>query len=187
MTHAHDRTLLASLGFQDTDKKDRRHDLACQYLALPESHDRIARSLLEPGCAFQKMNFAPILGKPRFEVQVLKGDGRYRTTIGFLDMVLPFRFTQHHSFIAAIEVKITPTGVGDILRQIAVYREYTDVVPKDPLYGHWLVATAFQMSKGDVAILTTENIRHIRLGEKFERWTSAQITAPEVSNDTEEI
>lgn len=31
--HSSDRTLLASLGFADPDKKDKRHTLACQYLA----------------------------------------------------------------------------------------------------------------------------------------------------------
>src|ERR1700690_2789619 len=35
MTHAHDRTLLASLGFADPDKKDQMHDLACEYLSQP--------------------------------------------------------------------------------------------------------------------------------------------------------
>lgn len=34
--HTHDRTLLASLGFADKDKRDRRHTLACQYLCQPE-------------------------------------------------------------------------------------------------------------------------------------------------------
>ncbi len=38
MTHAHDRTLLARLGFDDPDKSEARHDSACFYLAAPE-HD----------------------------------------------------------------------------------------------------------------------------------------------------
>lgn len=36
MAHTNDRTLLASLGFADPDKKDRRHTLACQYLCQPD-------------------------------------------------------------------------------------------------------------------------------------------------------
>lgn len=36
MAHTHDRTLLASLGFQDPDRGERRHTLACQYLSDPE-------------------------------------------------------------------------------------------------------------------------------------------------------
>lgn len=44
MAHAHDRTLLAKLGFADPDKKDARHDLACRYTALPESGLAIAKA-----------------------------------------------------------------------------------------------------------------------------------------------
>lgn len=52
MAHSSDRTLLASLGFADADKKDRRHTLACQYLCQPEVAmrllGRIVPSALEP-------------------------------------------------------------------------------------------------------------------------------------------
>lgn len=41
--HSHDRTLLSKLGFADPDKKDGRHDLACQYLA----QDEIALKLVD--------------------------------------------------------------------------------------------------------------------------------------------
>lgn len=43
--HSSDRTLLASLGFADPDKKDRRHTLACQYLAQPEVMARVVESI----------------------------------------------------------------------------------------------------------------------------------------------
>lgn len=43
--HSSDRTLLASLGFADPDKKDRRHTLACQYLAQPEVMARVVESV----------------------------------------------------------------------------------------------------------------------------------------------
>jgi hypothetical protein len=41
MAHTSDRTLLASLGFADADKKDRRHTLACQYLCEPDVGQRL--------------------------------------------------------------------------------------------------------------------------------------------------
>lgn len=41
--HSHDRTLLAKLGFNDADRKDPIHDLASQYLALPQHVERILR------------------------------------------------------------------------------------------------------------------------------------------------
>ena len=44
--HSSDRTLLASLGFADADKKDKRHTLACQYLAQPEMMARVVNHIL---------------------------------------------------------------------------------------------------------------------------------------------
>lgn len=41
MSRTADRTLLASLGFADPDHKDRRHTLACQYLAQPEVAQKV--------------------------------------------------------------------------------------------------------------------------------------------------
>ena len=46
--HTSDRTLLASLGFADPDKKDRRHTLACQYMAQPDVQARVLAHLLGP-------------------------------------------------------------------------------------------------------------------------------------------
>ena len=41
MTRTADRTLLASLGFQDTDRRTPKHTLACQYLSEPENAQRL--------------------------------------------------------------------------------------------------------------------------------------------------
>ena len=41
MTHTHDRTLLAQLGFADPDKNDAMHDLVCEYLAEKLEKERI--------------------------------------------------------------------------------------------------------------------------------------------------
>lgn len=40
--HSHDRTLIASLGFADPDKRSGLHDIACQYLAEPEQAQKLA-------------------------------------------------------------------------------------------------------------------------------------------------
>lgn len=48
MAHTHDRTLLASLGFQDPDRGERRHTLACQYLSDPE-RGAVLLKLARPG------------------------------------------------------------------------------------------------------------------------------------------
>ncbi len=41
--HSHNRTLIAKLGFADSDKKSPRHDLACQYVIEPEQLATLAR------------------------------------------------------------------------------------------------------------------------------------------------
>jgi len=43
MAHSHEQGLLARMGFADPDRKDRRHTLACQYLALPSVVPKIAK------------------------------------------------------------------------------------------------------------------------------------------------
>lgn len=43
MAHSHEQGLLARMGFADPDRKDRRHTLACQYLALPEVSKKVAQ------------------------------------------------------------------------------------------------------------------------------------------------
>lgn len=48
MAHSSDRTLLASLGFADPDKKDRRHTLACQYLAQPSILQKVVATFGVP-------------------------------------------------------------------------------------------------------------------------------------------
>src|SRR5690349_9879295 len=43
MAHSHERTLISGLGFADPDKKNRRHDYACQYLAQESLFPVIAK------------------------------------------------------------------------------------------------------------------------------------------------
>lgn len=137
MTHAHDRTLIASMGFADPDKKDARHDLACQYLAQPEIAQRVVRRFrhadLQSGAYHGTEWFeyddkfrhglphdaGPRFGlgyhstsrhervefertceldtSPRFEVPIHKGEHQYRTTIGYLDLVVPYTITERRA------------------------------------------------------------------------------------------
>lgn len=121
-----DRTMLASMGFADPDKGDERHDLACRYLALPENHERLARSLIEPawkrlsgpgsdktwvdGRGHVEFSFVRSFGsfrivRPSIEHVLSKGEGQYRTTVGFLDVTLPFKFdeTREGSYRRVVE------------------------------------------------------------------------------------
>lgn len=111
--HAHDRTLIASLGFNDPDKKDPRHDLACQYLATEDVTTRLVATFIGPDlverpetsserCGYDNNAFVKLsrgtcsgkvtqVGPYRSEVIVNKGEGKYQTTVGFLDLLIPAR------------------------------------------------------------------------------------------------
>lgn len=283
--HSHDRTLLAKLGFADQDKQDPRHDLACQYLTTLEVMERIVAFVTAPfiksvdktctttvltkdeynhwndkyGTVFRGRKWTSVggTGNPSLEHPLSKGDGQYKTTIGFLDVVIPYkirtdwdgengkavreevwedslgksysnwneaseamskvraefpqfdrginyhewddkcrthpewpnsrirypvewRVCRRHEYDdrkLVVEVKITPLGLGDIIRQLKLYREFDFSVAgtyaRTPI--DWVVATAFPLSDSEVSILRDrEKIHHVRLGSSFEKWAEWQ-------------
>ena len=141
MTHAHDRTLLNSLGFSDPDKKLPLHDLACQYLTDPAAQELVklvackslkrtsVRMETEIVCpceedlkssrhAYQsevlpalflnghgkrtKFRFTRSYDEPtplacHLEYLITKGEGKYRTHVGFLDAVIEYEHVEHRS------------------------------------------------------------------------------------------
>jgi hypothetical protein len=226
MAHAHDRTLLASLGFNDVDKKDPLHDLGCQYLARPE--------------IFNVLELVSSKGQPlladhaEFERIISKGENQYRSTIGFLDTVVfttipgsvvkegekqvfekaqdadrvwkeslniindsyyytnPYRRWDQDKMVyvqpklswvdaqidgppVGFEVKISPVGLGDVLRQINLYRQYEfcDV---------WVLACAFEISPLMVEGLESHGILPVHLGEGFRKWVAEQHALPRAKN-----
>jgi hypothetical protein len=212
--HSHDRTMLSSLGFADPDKRDPRHDLACQYLATPDVARQVVDVLVKPSLSARTKNVDQPrlrgrvvyefgdLYRPRFEEPLVKGEGQYRTVIGFLDVILPYSWTfrqegemrafEGHPWepledsaigstsAVILEAKVNPVGVGDIVRQINLYREFR----KNPSSSigipyHWCVATAFDLSASDVSMLRESRVRHIRLGDAFEEWCDAACSKSE--------
>lgn len=171
--HSFDRTLLAKLGFADPDKGNSRHDLACQYLAQKDVVTSLVASITgkEPS-KLQRVRSFP-------ESPLSKGEGQYKTTIGFLDLLVrfdslePSQVYEDHRWVPAedkwiggamaIEVKISPVSLGDIIRQVNLYAEYQTGT-------HWLVVTEFSLSPEDVATLKSASIRHRRLGGKFSEY-----------------
>jgi hypothetical protein len=117
MAHSHDRTLIASLGFADPDKHDQMHDLACEFLAEPTQAERIVR-FVEPQVDDRLSTEASV------EVAISKGEGQYRTTIGFIDVQIEWERPEIESGLVVVEVKIGKTSIGDIVRQFNLYREY---------------------------------------------------------------
>ena len=228
--HAHDRTLLASLGFADPDKRNPLHDFACQYLALRENHERIAgmvAPLDAPGvrsgrCFPEKTEYSRgrqwewtatesqwhDLDDPVLEFPVSKGSGQYKRSIGFIDVMLPcdiavewrgtsrlmeggkvvserpYKDYQLRIMGAFVEVKIGRASVGDVLRQIVLYREHLDIDNywDDPA---WLLATPYQLDRTDKASLELAGVRHILLGEKFHRWAEERMSAPQFADSPE--
>lgn len=217
--HSHERTLLASLGFADADKRDRRHDLACQYLSQSENARALVQLFVdsidpEPFEEDVKHGYGPVVieregsrqfiikDQPRVttEFPVTKGEGQYKTTVGFLDVVIRDWLKLENVFMerrrtyetqpwgewisrtqeidlpraVLVEVKITPVGAGDIIRQINLYREFLPERNQDNTKRPWVVATAFQMTHGDVDQFKAVDITHVRLGEKFDQFVEQQ-------------
>jgi hypothetical protein len=188
MTHSHDRTLLAALGFADPDKREPLHDLACEYLAEESQRERLMRL----AGVSEKATSRSVL-----EAAIAKGEGQYRTTIGFLDLRIDWIDETVSSYSARAkgsvltEVKIRPVGVGDILRQINLYRshitenlsyENNDIRSRiRAMDGEkaayklisdkfWVLATTFELDHGQAQTIRGANITHIRLGDGFTKW-----------------
>lgn len=81
---ASNRTLLSKLGFADADRKNSRHDLACAYIGQNES---VLRTVLQAALPPQLLCLSAT-GSP--EHHVTKGDGKYSTTVGFVDVLATF-------------------------------------------------------------------------------------------------
>lgn len=206
---ARDKTLLASLGFADKDKKNPLHDRACQYMADPVTASTLGNQVVLAGYRdwlqrkgshgiYQVESVARISHQAsEQEVVLSKGASQYKTTVGFLDVVLHFSVcfirkttqydknpdssTQEHweSATAVCEVKAGETPIGDIVRQVKLYQEFY----KEPHHGvmhvldvtrrlFWIVATVYPMAPIDVQTLWQAGIPHIQLGDKFRKWLS---------------
>lgn len=102
MTHAHDSTLLARLGFADPDRRNPLHDAACQYLAQESKAQKLADMLLKEKRPPSQENFESNDGsavdfigtwsfdsrRAELEKPIGKGTGQYRSIVGFLDVSL---------------------------------------------------------------------------------------------------
>lgn len=83
----------------------------------------------------------------------------------------------------AIEVKVQRVGVGDILRQMKLYQEYTGFPHAGP--AHWFAVTAYSLSEPEMRALKEAGIRHLRLGARFQEWAQRQSRASVPAADEE--
>lgn len=206
--HSHKQTLLSNLGFNDADKKEPKHDIACRYIAQPEVAVRIINAMFPPRTASGTHKEAwdgesewrwtrhttESVGIAAYERAISKGTGQYKTTVGFIDVVIPYRlratdewrqknakgewgeWTKKDSETTTwqrCEVKIQPVGSAEILRQINLYREYiTSEDRRDE--PNWIVATAWLPSDAELLQLKHGRCFHVLLGQKFEQYVTDQ-------------
>lgn len=190
--HSHDRTLLAKLGFADDDK-DCDHDSACSYL---RENPYLIIDLFKPDLSYTytdkycNSHFEPkdYTNSAVCEVPISKGSGQYKTTIGFIDVKITYRangilakITQDQKITEYkdsnqkewfVEVKSKEISAATILRQINLYNEY---LPRHK--NEWIVAILFTPSKEFVDELNANEIKVVKLGEKFRVWQNA-VKAP---------
>lgn len=142
---------------------------------------------------------------PKLEYHLAKGSGQYATTIGFLDARFDIELIVEHyedSYSAYdragrppklsrkvrsqtwplfAEVKIEPVGVGDILRQLNLYRSYFEIGgyserPRAPYPGvpYGILFTSFQLSPAESTAINEAGYGCIQLGTKFDQWCKEQ-------------
>jgi len=215
--------MLARFGFADPDKREPLHDLACQYLASADTVARLVQVLgVEHGPVTTRNSFdnseraamvsRQVVGhRVNVESEIAKGEGRYRTTIGFADVLLELDLrvedthvterrkdrydsqgharwsawramedsAHHPSLTYGIEVKIKQVTLGDLIRQVKLYRSYSRVK-------HWIAVTAYPLTASETECLRNEGIVHMRLGPAFDGYVDAQsqiaaaVESPEV-------
>lgn len=182
MTHAHKNTMIARMGFADTDREAPDHDLICQFVAAS------APDVIRPIFSANDVE----IQRPRLEYPLSKGNGPYRTTVGFLDVVLPFTYdltgtltdlqgkttTTAYAVPCAliVEVKSVVRSVHDVMRQLAFYREYEHELrerfaffPRESRL-RWALATPSQLSARDAETLKNEGFLYLHIGERFHAW-----------------
>ena len=120
--------------------------------------------------------------RSRKEHPITKGTNQYKTTIGFIDVWMTYTLKQQWklkpptgrsitfdsdtNMEVILEVK-TVIKVGEILRQLKLYKEYK---PKADLV---LVSTV-PVTALQVSALQAEGIQVIQLGKDFEKWKQAR-------------
>lgn len=203
--HSKDRTLLAQMGFADPDRKETRHELAIQYLirrdvafamtciAIDASEGLINFQVYDGGeptllreCEIER------IASVATEVHVGKGDGKFKGTVGFLDIVFDVAVRKKVvpkeadpmscravNYSQVVEVKINPIPTSDLIRQINLYREYHSAKI-------WIAALAYSISEDDANLLRIARIRHVRLGDKFTQYVQSRKTDRRES-DTPEV
>ena len=155
--HTHDHTLLAKFGWKDPDKRHPLHDQICEYLVIN------AQQIFEKYGSPKRLQVAtPTVIRAELEHIISKGDGKYRTHVGFIDAWITVNWEYHdgkgnEETYTAFEVKTTRTSISEILRQVKLYRQH-----KNWRFAQWIVVTTWSVSEDEKRLLQAEEIYHKR-------------------------
>lgn len=213
MTHAHDRTLLAKMGFADPDKRNGLHDDLCAYLASKDASLTLVREvgkrinwlgkrscdrqIVASGgskwCSFEVECSRFKNPTVKLEHALVKGHGQYATTVGFFDVYLegilllgdcPDHGEKNLELVDIIvEVKAGKVSPSDLLRQINLYRSIP--TSRANIKTQWVVFTGFRYGADDAALLEREGIHVFCAGAKFEAWQRARSETQAADGGTE--
>ena len=146
----------------------------------PETIKKYEQAKSVPRMRFMSGKFEGTRSKK--EHPITKGTQQYKTTIGFIDVWMMYTHRQqwklkpptgrsitiksdvHMQVI--LEVK-TVIKVGEILRQLKLYKEYK---PK----AHLVLVSTVPVTALQVSALKAEGVQVIQLGEDFEEWKQAR-------------
>jgi hypothetical protein len=159
--HAHNRTLIAKLGFADPDKGSPLHSRACLWLDTDGSH--VLRHFIAKHHNVSKRSIR--LWSSDTEVQL--ADGKKMRML-FADVVVEYGIChqlEQEPYIRGklgVEVKIDPRSKpDDCKRQIRLYNNSSDIKL-------WMLATHFRLNEDYREIVTNASL--LQLGDEFAEW-----------------
>lgn len=174
------------MGFQDRDRGDEKHLLACKYLVQKSVSLRVMRmfrievvdnrfeTLINGKWVPMGSGPTPVSEIPhhfKLEHPLRRGDRPDAFVVGFVDGVSwfggnPNSYSGPFSYEGFnFEVKTTPVGVDEIAKQVSLYLTF---LQSNKLPPHFLVATTFDLSRSDRAIIEAAGAKHARLRGDFE-------------------
>ena len=212
MEKTYEPTLLSKLGFADSDRQDPMHDSICHYLTTASGCESFAAKCsperFRMGSAGRRtQEFQVIECRAQRERVLASGTGRSRSAIGFLDLVIHatydrrFQTTdwsgearwerQEFNQAFVVEVKVNRESVGQIIRQVKLYRDFVNANldgDLDDLAGYqFVVATRYEPTEAELAALEHQNIIHLFIGKGFDQYIEEQAAKKTVPTVLREV
>lgn len=200
MAHTYEQTLLSRFGFADPDRQNSLHDEACRYLSGPTGSEAVVNALLPQGTdSFSSTTglrrvtkYRNLFYRGEQERTLSKGKSHSRFTVGFLDVVIHSAYQREEKVTVEqsglvrlhekkdincpylVEVKVEPVNIGQILRQINLYRDFVEqYVYSDlaDLRGYeFVLATCYKPTVEELDTLSDAFIYHLYLGKGFKQF-----------------